>query len=173
MDISWSSSTILQYFGNLVWRANSLEKKKKLWCWERLRAGGEGSNRGWDGWMAWPTQWTWVWANSRRQWRTGKPGMLQSMRSQRVRYYIVVEQEQRWTQKREGGWDKLKDWNWYIHTTTYKIGNLEGPTVYHRKTYSMLYNDLYGKRISKRVDLHVCINIADLLCYTAEANPTL
>ena len=49
--------------------------------WQRLRA-GEGDDRGWDGWMASQTQWTWVWANSRRQWRTGKPGVLQSMRLQ-------------------------------------------------------------------------------------------
>ena len=57
---------------------------KRPWCWERLRAVGEGDNRG-DGWMASQTQWTWVWASSRRWWRTGKPGLLQSMRSQRVR----------------------------------------------------------------------------------------
>ena len=47
--------------------------------WERLRARGEEGDRGWDGWMASLTQWTWVWANSGRQWRTGKPGVLQSM----------------------------------------------------------------------------------------------
>ena len=51
-----------------------------------LKAGGEGDNRGWDGWMASPTQWTWVWASSGRRWRTGKPGMLQSTKSQRVRH---------------------------------------------------------------------------------------
>ena len=51
------------------------------WCWERLRAGEEG-DRGWDGWMASPTQWTQVWANSGRSWRTGKPDMLQFMGSQ-------------------------------------------------------------------------------------------
>ena len=49
----------LQYFGHLMWGANSLEKKQP-WCWERLRAGGEEDNRGWDGWMASLTQWTWV-----------------------------------------------------------------------------------------------------------------
>ena len=49
---------------------------KRSWCWERLKAGRKGDNRGWDDWMASPTQWTWVWANSRRQWRTGKPGVL-------------------------------------------------------------------------------------------------
>ena len=51
----------LQYFGHMVWRANSLEKTLS---WERLKAGGEGSVRGWNGWT--PTQWTWVWANSGR-----------------------------------------------------------------------------------------------------------
>ena len=51
---------------------------KKPWCWERLRSGREEEDRGWDGWMASPTQWTWVWANSRRWWRTGKPSVLQS-----------------------------------------------------------------------------------------------
>ena len=52
---------------------------KRPWCWERLKAGGEGDNRGWDDWMASPTQWTWVWASSGCWWWTGKPGMLQSM----------------------------------------------------------------------------------------------
>ena len=40
---------------------------KRPWCWERLKKGGEGDDRGWDGWMASPTRWTWVWANSVRQ----------------------------------------------------------------------------------------------------------
>ena len=52
---------------------------KRLWHWERLRVGGEGGNRGGEGWIALPTQWTWVWANSGRQWRTGKTVGLQSM----------------------------------------------------------------------------------------------
>ena len=66
---------------------------KRPWCWERLTA-GEGDDREWDGWMASLTQWTWVWANSRRWWWTGKPGMLQSMRSQRVRDDWATEQQQ-------------------------------------------------------------------------------
>ena len=57
---------------------------KRPWCWERLKARGEGDNRGWDGWMASLTQWTWVWASSGSWWRTGRPGVLQSMGSQRV-----------------------------------------------------------------------------------------
>ena len=56
---------------------------KRPWCGERLKA-GEGDDRGWDGWMASPTQWTWVWVNSTSWWWTGKPGVLQSMGLQRV-----------------------------------------------------------------------------------------
>ena len=73
----------LQYFGHLMWRTDSLEK---TWCWERLKVGGEGDDRGWDGWMASLTQWTWVWVNPGSRWWTGRPGMLQSMGSQRVRH---------------------------------------------------------------------------------------
>ena len=62
----------------------------KDWCWERLRA-GEGDDRGWDGWMASLTQWTWVWVNSMSWWWTGRPGMLQSMGSQRVRHVWATE----------------------------------------------------------------------------------
>ena len=57
---------------------------KRPWCWERLKVGREGDDRGWDGWMASPTQWTWVWVNSRSWWWTRRPGILQSMGSQRV-----------------------------------------------------------------------------------------
>ena len=55
---------------------------KRPWCWEGLKAGGEGDDRAWDGWMASPSRWTWVWASSGGWWWTGKPGMLQSMGSQ-------------------------------------------------------------------------------------------
>ena len=54
------------------------------WCWERLRAGGEGDDRGWDGWMASPTQWTWVRVSSGSWWWIGRPGVLQCMGSQRL-----------------------------------------------------------------------------------------
>ena len=64
---------------------------KRPWCWERLKAGGEGDNRGWDGWMASLTRWTWVWASSGSWWRAGKPGILQAMGSQRVRHDWVTE----------------------------------------------------------------------------------
>ena len=77
----------LQHFGCLAWRANSLER---LWCWERLRAGREGGDRGRDVWMASLTQWTWVWANSRNWWWIGKPGVLGS---QRVGHDLVTKQQ--------------------------------------------------------------------------------
>ena len=64
---------------------------KSPWCWERMKAGGEGDNRGWDGWMALPSRWTWVWVSSGSWWWTGKPGMLQSMGSQRIRHEWVTE----------------------------------------------------------------------------------
>ena len=60
------------------------ESLKRPWCWERLSAGGEGDNRGWDGWKASPTQCTWVWVNSGNWWWTGKPGVLWFMGSERV-----------------------------------------------------------------------------------------
>ena len=71
----------LQCFGHLMWRADSLEK---IWCWERLKAWGEGDDRGQDGWMASLTQWIWVWASSRRWGRTRKPSVPQSMGLQGV-----------------------------------------------------------------------------------------
>ena len=73
---SWNSNILVTW-------CEELTHWKRPWCWERLKA-GEGDNRGWDGWMASPTQWTWVWANSGSWWRTGKPGMQQAMGSQRV-----------------------------------------------------------------------------------------
>ena len=77
-----------QYFGHLMRIAYSLEKTLML---DRLRAGGEGGNRGWDSWMASLIPWTWTWANSRRWRGTGKHGMLQSIGSQRVRHDLATE----------------------------------------------------------------------------------
>ena len=59
---------------------------KRPWCWVRLKAGGEGDDRGWDSWMASPTQWRWVWVNSGSWQWTGRPGVLQSVGSPRVRH---------------------------------------------------------------------------------------
>ena len=88
----WISNTLATW-------CEELTHWKRPWCWERLKAGGEGDDRGWDGYMASPTQWTWVWALFRYWWRTGKPGVLQSMGSRRVGH----------------GWAKLNDmWCWHL-----------------------------------------------------------
>ena len=75
---------------------NWLIGKDPAWRWETLRAREEGGDRGWDGWMASSTQWTWVWASSRRWWWTGKPGVLQSMGSQKVRHDWATELNWHW-----------------------------------------------------------------------------
>ena len=72
---------------------------KRLWCWEGLGAGGKGDDRGWDGWMASPTQWTWVWVNSGSWWWAGKPGVLWVMRLQRVRHDWTTELN--WTERKK------------------------------------------------------------------------
>ena len=79
---NWNSNTLATW-------CEELTRWKRPWFWERLKAGGQGDNR-WDGWMASPTRWTWVWASSGSWWWTGKPGVLQSMGSQ--------------------SWTRLSDW---------------------------------------------------------------
>ena len=78
----------LQSFGHLIQRADSFEKTLML---GKMKAGGEGDNRGWDGWMASPTRWTWVWVNSGSWWWTGRPGVLRFMGSQKVRHDWATE----------------------------------------------------------------------------------
>ena len=75
-DWCWNCNTLGTW-------CKELTHLKRHWCWVRLNAGREGDDRGWDGWMASPNQWTWVWVNSGGWWWTGKPDMLQSMGSQR------------------------------------------------------------------------------------------
>ena len=88
-----------QYFSHLMLRVDSLER---LWCWEELGAGGEGNDRGWDGWMASLTQRTWVWVNS-GSWRwTGRLGVLWFLGSQRVGHIWVTELN--WSRKSENGY---------------------------------------------------------------------
>ena len=81
----------LQYFDYWTWRA---KRWKRSWCWERLKAGEEGDDKGWDSWMASLIQWTWVSASASRQWSTRNPGVLQSIRYQRVRHNWATEQQQ-------------------------------------------------------------------------------
>ena len=85
---SWNSNTLATW-------CKELTHLKRPWCWEILKVGGEGDNRGWDGWMA---SQTWVWVNSGNWWWTGRSGMLQSMGSQRVRH----------------DWAKLTELNWWL-----------------------------------------------------------
>ena len=95
---SWSSSILV------IWCEQSTPWKSP-WCWERLRAEGEESIRGWGGWLASPMQWTWTWANFRRWWGTERPGVLQSMRSQRVGHDWVTELN----------WSSYIYWGWKPH----------------------------------------------------------
>ena len=78
----------LQYFGHLMWRADSFEKTLML---RKIEAGGEGNDRGWDSWMASPTRWTWVWVDSGSWWWKGRPGVLWFMGSQRVGHNWMTE----------------------------------------------------------------------------------
>ena len=97
---SWRKSVLNVHWKDWCWSWNSntlytwseeLSHLKRPWCWERLKAGGEGDDRGWDGWMASLTQWTWVWVNSSTWWWTGRPGMLRCMGSKRVRHDWATE----------------------------------------------------------------------------------
>ena len=99
---SWNSNILATWWEELT-------HLKRPWCWERLRAGGERNDRGWDGWMALPTRWTWVCVNSRSWWWTGRPGELQFMGSQRVGWATELN----W---REGVPLHRKHINTYTHT---------------------------------------------------------
>ena len=88
-DWCWSSNTLTTSYDELIhW--------KRPWCWEGLGAGGEGDDRGWDGWMASQTRWTWVRVKSGSWWLTGRPDVLRFMGSQRVRH--DWEAELNWTE---------------------------------------------------------------------------
>ena len=125
---SWNSNT-------LVTSCEELTHWKRPWCWEGLGAGGEGDDRGWDGWMASPTCWTWVWVKSGSLWWTWRPGMLQFMGSQRVRHDWATELN--WTEfifwglvllikKKDKSWnEKKKKLHTYIsHMKICKIFNV-------------------------------------------------
>ena len=104
---SWNSNTLATW-------CEELTQWKRPWCWERLKAGGEGDDRGWDGWMASLTRWTWVWVDTRSWWWTGRPGVLQFMGSQR---------------------DMTEQLNWTEH---YSVNWWE-PIAENRELYSVLW----------------------------------
>ena len=84
LNIHWKDWCWKWNYNTLATWCEELTHWKRPWCWERLRAGGEGDDRGWDGWMASLTWWTWGWVSSGSWWWTGRPGVLQSMGLQRV-----------------------------------------------------------------------------------------
>ena len=105
-DWCWNSNTLATWYKELAhW--------KRPWCWARLKRGGEGDGRGWDGWMASPTWRTWVWASSGSWWWTGKHGVLQSMGLQRVGHNLVTKQQQN------------LDWPWHENYALVKRSNYQ------------------------------------------------
>ena len=86
-EFGWSSNTFATW-------CKQPTRWKRPWHWQRLKAEGEEGDGRWDDGMALPMQWTWTWANSRRWWRTGKPGVLQSMGLWRIRHDLATEQRQ-------------------------------------------------------------------------------
>ena len=110
---SWNSST-------LATSCEELTNWKRLWCWEGLGVQGEGDDRVWDGWMASPTRWMWVWVNSGSWWWTGRPGVLWFMGSQRVGHDWATELN--WTDSSIIVSDRnqiIKHWVWLIFKNLY------------------------------------------------------
>ena len=106
LNIHWKDWSWCWNF-NTTW-CKELTHWKNPWCWERLKATGEEDSRGWDGWMASLNQWR-VWAHSMRWWRTGKPGVLQSIGLQRVGHDLVTEQQLEQLKHLQSHW-KIKLW---------------------------------------------------------------
>ena len=144
---SWRRSVLGVHWKDWCWSWNSntlatsckeLTHWKRPWCWEGLGAWGEGDDRGWDGWMASLTQWTWVWVDSGNWWWTGRPGVLRFMGSQRVGHDWATELN--WTEG--GAWLKNRSAQWGKDD----LGNLNKivrsilPIVESHDTYIQLYD---------------------------------
>ena len=114
---SWNSNTSAT-------SCEELTHWKRPWCWEELGAGGEGDDRGWDGWMASSTRWTWVWVNSRNWWWTGRPGVLRFMGSQ--------------SRTRLSDWTELNTWLLQLCSFTADI-NFYGKYVIQNRLYFQGY----------------------------------
>ena len=102
---------------------------QRPWCWDGLGAGGEGDDRGWDGWMASLTRWAWVWADSRSWWWTGRSGMLRFMGSQRVGHDWATEPN--WTERLWGMtltfWQNSKKLMWLSQEANRVVNTSEEP----------------------------------------------
>ena len=178
-DWFWSSNS-----NTLATWCTELTHLKRPWCWERLKAGGEGDDKGWEGWIASLTQWTWVWVNSRSWWWTGKPGMLQFMGSQRVRHDWVTELTEADFKK-----VKCKIWNlgkkitflWAQSEKSYmklhKKYKLKNQSItkklhYKENLYSKNTNNNQDEeRILTKKSGHMCV--CNWFSYTSETNTTL
>ena len=139
---SWNSNTLA------TWR-EELTHWKRPWFWEKLKAGGEGDDRGWDGWMASLTQWTWIWVNSGSCWWTGRPSVLRSMGSQRVEHDWATELD--WTEALLPSWILT-----FIKILTFIFSNcVDAQTsllILHVKLFSLLHLNLtqHYKSIAKK-----------------------
>ena len=109
LGVHWKDWCWSWNFNTLATWCEELTHLKRPWCWERLRAGRKGDDRGWDGWMASPTQWTWVWVDSEIWWWTGRPGMRRFLGSQRVGHDWVTELN--WTEGVEKNWPHFSNEN--------------------------------------------------------------
>ena len=102
-----------------TWWEELTHWKRRPWYWERLKAGGGGGDRGWDGWMASPTPWTWVWVNSGSWWWTGRACMLQSMRLQSRTYSNWTELNWFWERLKAGGEGDDRGWDSWMASSTW------------------------------------------------------
>ena len=115
---------------------------KDFWCWEGVGAGGEGDDRGWDGWMASQTQWTWVWVNSGSWWWTGRPGILRFMGSQRVGHDWATELN----------WTELNT----LLSATHKSSNFSTSLP---ECNLKTHNSVMGKPLSMFGTTWICVNL--------------
>ena len=160
---SWRKSVLNIYWKDQSWSWNSntlatwceeLTHLKRLWCLERLKVAGVGDDRGWDGWMASPTRWTWVWACSRSWWWTGKHGMLQSMRLQIVLHDWVTELN--WIMNPEYSLERLM-----LKLMLQYCGPLMGKIHWLEKTLTL--GKIEGRRRSGRQKMRCSVNITNFL----------
>ena len=141
---SWNSCTLGTW-------CEELTHLKRHWCWERLKAGAEWHDRGWDGWMALPTQWAWVWVSSGCQWWTGKPDVLRSMGLQRVQYAWATELNLSLTCRISLKSHRYREWMVVSGTVLLGWGLVEyrkiGGCDKRRQRFSYKANSLWGSSI--------------------------
>ena len=136
-------------------RFAELTHLKRPWCWERLRAGGEGNDRGWDSWMTSPTRWTWVWVDSGSWWWTGRPGMLWFMGLERVGHDWVTELN--WTKLLLSGFSsKIQLWSWIIANPILHF--FSGKMFTYSVTYNFIYY-VYNAVLFFQVNATIIMNV--------------